>query len=71
MLADNVLACRMNVYTEKRTLSENKPVAWSLKPAGNGLFDSKTLIGSDAEDTMYRCAVTVQETSLITSKKQI
>jgi len=71
MLADNVLACRMNVYTEKRTLSENKPVAWSLKPAGNGLFDSKTLIGNDAEDTMYRCAVTVQETSLITSKKQI
>ena len=70
-LADNILACRMNVYTEKRTLSENKPVAWSLKAAGNGLFDSKTLIGSDAEDTMYRCADTVQETSLITSKKQI
>lgn len=70
MLANNILACRMNVYTEKRTLSENKPVAWSLKAAGNGLFDSKTLIGSDAEDTMYRCADTVQETSLITSKKQ-
>jgi hypothetical protein len=70
MLADNILACRMNVYTEKRTLYENKQVAWSLKAAGNGLFDSKTLVGSDAEDTMYRCADTVQETSLITSKKQ-
>jgi len=42
-----------------------------IKARWQRLVDSKTLIGSDAEDTMYRCAVTVQETSLITSKKQI
>jgi len=71
MLTDNILACKVDVHTIKRTLSKNKPVAWSLKAVGNGLFDSKTLISSDAEDTMYRCDDTIQEASLITSKKQI
>ncbi|MBR87334.1 MAG: hypothetical protein CMK38_00145 [Porticoccaceae bacterium] len=71
MLKDNIIACKVNVHTKKRMLSKNKPVAWSLKAVGNGLFDSKTLINSDAEDTMYRCDDTVQEASLITSKKQI
>lgn len=71
MLADNILACRMNVYTEKRTLSKNKSIAWLLKAAGNSSFNSKTLVGSDAEYTMYRCADNVQETSLIKSKKQV
>jgi len=70
-LKDNMLACAMTVYTERRVISVNKPVAWSLSRIRDGVYDSTTMIGNDVTDTMYRCDQKIQDTSLITSRTKI
>ena len=70
LFKNETLACKMNVYTSKRVISENKPVAWSLSKIRDGVYDSTTLIGSNSSDTMYRCPETIQETSLIKARNK-
>lgn len=70
LFKNETLACKMNVYTSKRIISENKPVAWSLSKIRDDVYDSKTLLGSNASDTMYRCPETIQETSLIKARNK-
>ena len=70
-LKENVLACAMNVYTEKRAIYVNKPVAWSFSRVRDGVYDSTTKIGNNATDTMYRCDQKIHDTSLLTPRTKI